>query len=90
VGLVADSAARVYPFFLDTWINLAISGTNLINQRALVLEMIREERKSAFDFYAFVRNAHVQHRENLVKDSEQEPTDTSDDLYYFDEEDQGD
>jgi len=90
VGLAVDSATRVYPFFLDWWINLAITGTDRINQRALVLEMIREERKSAFDFYAFARSAHVQHRENLVKDSEQEPTDVSDDLYYFDEEDQGD
>jgi phospholipid-binding lipoprotein MlaA len=88
VGLAVDSVTRVYPYFLDWWINAAITATDLINRRALALEMIREERKNAFDFYAFVRNAHVQLRENLVKDSEREPTDISDDLYYFEEDDE--
>jgi phospholipid-binding lipoprotein MlaA len=90
LGLVADSATRVYPYFLDLWINAVITGTDLINRRSLALETIREERKSAFDFYAFVRSAHIQLREDLVNDSEPEATDVSDDLYYFEDDDEED
>lgn len=86
VGLAADSAARVYPYFLVWWVSSAASGTNLLNRRSLLIEEIRENRESAFDYYAFVRNAYVQYRENRVKGRGEEALpEPSDDLYYFED-----
>jgi phospholipid-binding lipoprotein MlaA len=86
VGLIVDSAARVYPFFVPLWLSSAITGTDLIIRRSLALEEIAEERKSALDFYVAVRNAHISYRENQVRDREADQSDSSDDLYYFESE----
>ncbi len=85
IGLAVDSAARVYPWFLPFWINAAITAPDLVNRRALNIEMIDEEREAAFDWYIAVRNAYVQLRRNQVHDREEEPDeDSDDDLYYPD------
>jgi phospholipid-binding lipoprotein MlaA len=86
VGLIADSAARVYPFFVAMWISASINGTNLLNQRSLALESIAEERESALDYYVAVRNAYISYRENQVRDREEEEPGSSDDLYYLEPE----
>jgi len=83
-GLVVDSAARVYPFFLPWFVNFTSTAVNLVNRRALLLETIREERKSAFDFYVAVRNAYVQRRANQVSDNEAKAEESHDDLYDVD------
>ncbi len=85
IGLAVDSAASVYPWFLPFWINAAITAPDLVNRRALNIEMIDEEREAAFDWYIAVRNAYVQLRRNQVHDREEEPDeDSDDDLYYPD------
>jgi len=80
-GLVVDAAARAYPFFLPWYVNFASTSVNVVNRRSLLLETIREERKAAFDFYAAVRNAYVQRRENQISDHEPTPEESDDDLY---------
>ena len=80
-GLVVDAAARTYPFFLPWFVNFTSTAVNVVNRRALLLETIREERKSAFDFYVAVRNAYVQRRENQVSDNEAKSEESDDDLY---------
>jgi ABC-type transporter lipoprotein component MlaA len=55
-----------------------------LNRRSLLIEEIRENRESAFDFYVFVRNAYVSYRRNLVNDEEGSDDESSEDLYYFD------
>ena len=80
-GLAVDSATLVYPFFLPWFVNFASTSINLVNRRSLLLETIREERKSAFDFYVAVRNAYVQRRANQVSDREADSEGSDDDLY---------
>jgi len=80
-GMAVDSATLAYPFFLPWFVNFTATSVNVVNRRALLLETIREERKSAFDFYVAVRNAYVQRRENQVSDNEAKPEESDDDLY---------
>jgi phospholipid-binding lipoprotein MlaA len=83
-GLAVDSATLVYPFFLPFYVNIASTAVRTVNQRSRLLETIAEERKAAFDFYAAVRNAYVQSRENEVADREQTSEESDHDLYDVD------
>ena len=83
-GLVVDSATRVYTFFLPIYVNIASTSVSIVNRRSRLLETIREERKAAFDFYAAVRNAYVQRRENQIGDRKPKSEESDDDLYDVD------
>ncbi len=83
VGLVADSAAYVYPLFIPFWVSSAITAGNKLNQRSLALDEIAAEREVALDYYVAVRNAYTNYRENQVRDREEGDSD-DDDLYYLD------
>jgi len=85
VGRVADSAAAVYPYFAFFWVSAAVTGTELINYRSLIDDDLTAEREAALDFYVFQRNAYTQYRENQVRDREEDESDSSDDLYRFDD-----
>ena len=87
VGLVADSAGQVYPYFVVWWVSSAITATDLLNRRSLALDEIAAERESALDLYAAVRNAWVSYRENQVRDREEQESDRDDDLYSDPEDD---
>jgi phospholipid-binding lipoprotein MlaA len=86
VGLVADSAARVYPYFAPFLISTSIGGGDVVNRRSLLIEEIRESRAESIDFYAFQRSAYLQYRENLINDREDDDEETDEDLYYLDDE----
>lgn len=75
-------------YFIPNYVSYAMSATQLINARALVLETFRAERAAAFDLYAAVRNAYSQYRSNAVRDRSDEPEEEDEDLYYFDEDDE--
>ncbi len=86
VSVVTFSAAGVsVPFFAT----FAAQAGNFINSQSFVVDDIKRERESSVDFYASVRNAYVQFRENRIADREydEEPAAMDDDLYYFDFED---
>jgi phospholipid-binding lipoprotein MlaA len=83
IGLIADSAAAVYPYFIPYWVSSAITTGNLLNRRSLALDEIAAERRVALDYYVAVRNAYLSYRENQVRDSEEDESD-GDDLYYLD------
>jgi phospholipid-binding lipoprotein MlaA len=89
VGLAVDSVSRVYGFFIPIWASVSITTFDIVNRRSLLLETIREERRSAFDFYVFVRNLYIKSREYKVRGTP-EPDETEsgsdEDLYYFDDE----
>jgi phospholipid-binding lipoprotein MlaA len=91
VGLLVDGFAQPLSYLVPGYVTFAIGATHVVNERSLLLEEVRENRKSAFDFYAFVRNAYVQYRENLVADrsDDDEAAETEDDLYYLDENEGG-
>lgn len=69
VGMVGDLALS--PFL---WIPVPTYGTgilNVINSRALSDNEIQNARRTALDFYVFVRDAYVQNREAAVRNQEQ-------------------
>jgi phospholipid-binding lipoprotein MlaA len=83
-GTAVEATATIYTFFTPVWVGWAVSGTravSVVNWRSRNLETIAEERASAFDLYAALRNAHVQRRENLVRDRKPSK-ESEDDLYY--------
>jgi phospholipid-binding lipoprotein MlaA len=82
VGMIADSASTVYPWFMPFYASLAIGVGERLNLRSIHLETIAREREAALDYYVFVRNAFMSHRENEVWDLQEDEAD-EDDLYYF-------
>ncbi len=89
VGLAVDSTAAVYNWFIPVYASFAIASGRVFNQYSLDRETIEEERRTAFDFYAKVRNAYLANRRKKVADSEEEePPESDEDLYYFDDEEE--
>ncbi len=86
-GIAVDSFGRVYTYFAPFYVSFAATSVNIVNRRSLLLDEIRDQRASAFDYYAFVRNAYVSYRRNQVLDREEpeEPEESAEDLYYLDE-----
>jgi len=84
VGLVADSAASVTPFFVDQFILLGAKVAETVNIRTLLLEEIEAAKSGSFDHYSFVRNAYFQRRSALVNDSTEAPARNGEDLYRLD------
>jgi phospholipid-binding lipoprotein MlaA len=87
-GSLADAAASVWPFFVDTLITVGVRATDTVNARSRTHEEIEEERRSAFDWYTFVRDAYLQRRHAQVRDEQVEPEAASDAQYYYPAEDE--
>ncbi len=80
-GLVVDYGLSGYTWFIPWYASAGITSVRIVNQRSRLLETIREERKSAFDFYVAVRNAYVQRRDDQIGDRKPKSEETDDDLY---------
>ncbi|HXC51927.1 MAG TPA: VacJ family lipoprotein [Candidatus Limnocylindrales bacterium] len=87
-GRAADSATRVWPFFVSWWVSTPAGVTEVINTRARYADDIEDLRESSVDFYASVRNAYLQRRAALVADRVGKENDqaTEQDLYFPEEE----
>ncbi len=83
VGLIADSAALVYPYFVPFYVSASIGVGRQLNRRSLALDEIAAQREEALDYYVAVRNAYTSYRENQLRDREEDGPD-DDDLYYLD------
>jgi ABC-type transporter lipoprotein component MlaA len=64
-----------------------------VNSRSLAADDILRARAAALDYYVFVRDAYLQHREALVRDSESlsgepAPRGPADDLYEIEDEEE--
>lgn len=88
VGLAADTLLTPEFYFIPYYGSYPGAAVRIINTRSLVLEQIRAERASAFDFYAAVRSAYTQYRANQVRDRVVEPEDQNadEDLYILEDE----
>lgn len=86
VGMIADSFAAVYPFFVGVVYTIGPRVVSVVNQRAQVLDEVRDAKEASVDYYVFVRNAYVQHRREQVRDGQGMTEEEEEDLYYFDEE----
>ena len=84
----------VQSFFISWPILAGAAAIDVVNARAMSLEDVAAERASAFDFYAAVRGAYTQYRENRVHDfteaTDPGPTDPEDDLYYYEDDEEFD
>jgi phospholipid-binding lipoprotein MlaA len=85
-GRVVDSFAAVYPWFVPFIYTIGPHTLNLINFRAQLLGEVDEAKRTAVDYYAFVRNAYLQRRRRLVADTVGMTEEEQEQLYYFDEE----
>jgi phospholipid-binding lipoprotein MlaA len=86
VGLVADSFASPYSWFIPLWVSISVRGVDMINDRSHYDDQITDERKAALDFYVFVRDAYIQNRRFKLQGRRQaEPVE--DDFYYYEDED---
>ncbi|RMF18509.1 MAG: VacJ family lipoprotein [Deltaproteobacteria bacterium] len=83
-GLIPDSFAYVWPYFVDRWVTISTGAVYGVSLRASLLEEVESARKSSLDYYAFVRNAYLQHRRALVSDSPEQTQQQEEDLYYLD------
>jgi phospholipid-binding lipoprotein MlaA len=66
-------------------ITMPARAVQLINMRAAYLSIVDENRRAAFDYYSFVRDAYLQHRESLLTE-ETAPPRSGSELYYPDTE----
>lgn len=84
VGYGVDSLATVYWFFTDIRFTVGPQTVQVINNRAQVLDAVRELKAASVDYYAAVRNAYLQRRAAQIEDRRDAAT-VNDDLYRVEE-----
>lgn len=82
-GIAVDAALTPGWYFLDSAVTIGSRVFDAINTRSLVLKEVRDARAASLDFYTFVRNAYLQRRDALVRDSSEAATRDTDDSLYF-------
>ena len=85
VGLAADSFSIVYAYVIPFYYTFAATGTEIINNRALVLREVRQLKEASFDYYVAVRNAYTQRRAALVADQNEKSKQEQEDLYQLED-----
>ena len=86
-GYAVDVVSQPEWWLVESWIRGTATGIEVVNTRSRLIEEIRENRRTAFDYYAFVRNAYLSNRERKVRDGRlAPPEERDDDLYQLDEE----
>jgi len=85
LGTVVDFPMSIWPYEVDNGVYAALRAGDIINFRASVLEEVRDTKASSLDYYVAVRNAYIQHREALIRDSTEKSKENEEDLYYIDE-----
>jgi phospholipid-binding lipoprotein MlaA len=83
-GLVVDSALTPTWYFVDGIVTIGARVVDTVNARSLVLRDVEDARAGAIDFYGFLRDAYLQHREAEVTDHGERSRDDGDSLYYPD------
>ena len=67
---------------------IAVRSTELVNTRALLLQEVRDLKAASLDYYAAVRNGHIQLRHAQVRNEEVAAEELTDDLYEIEEDDE--
>jgi phospholipid-binding lipoprotein MlaA len=81
LGFGVDYAFSVTPFFVDQYVLIGVRALDIVNERALILDEVRDAKDAAIDYYSFVRDAYAQRREALISDGEVSPK-LQEDLYH--------
>ena len=69
VGSVFDSLLNPLSWLPPFWLPYATGGLYVVNARALADKQIENARRTALDYYVFVRDAFLQNRASAVRDS---------------------
>src|SRR5262249_3813329 len=69
-GLGVDTGLAVTPWFVDSWILIAARVGPAINDPSLLLQEVRQARRTGLAYYVVVRNAYLQRRRAEVSDRE--------------------
>lgn len=73
-GSLVDSYAdplRIYLFNIDEeHLHYTRVAANVVSQREELIEVINDLRRNSFDYYAAIRSAYYQRRENLINDGQ--------------------
>lgn len=85
VGRMVDTLGNPFFYLRPGWIGVTAGGVELINTRAQYLEIVRDFREGAVDYYVFVRDAYMQTRRSDVRDEVAPAAEDTEDLYYPDE-----
>jgi phospholipid-binding lipoprotein MlaA len=96
-GRIGDGFASVYPYILENEAAYIYTAVGVINERAFLLDTVRNAKAASLDYYAALRNAYLQRRMIEINDGRpealrpsQSPDESEDDLYFFDEEEPAD
>jgi len=81
VGMACDAMLNPLSWFVPLWASLTNGAVNVVNSRARADKQIENARRTALDFYVFVRDAYIQSRDNAVRDSAPAGSGTNYDLY---------
>lgn len=69
VGRLGDAALNPFFWLPPFWLPYAANGLNVVNSRALADKQIQNARRTALDYYVFVRDAFLQNRASAVRDA---------------------
>ena len=67
VGMVGDALLNPLSWLPPFWLPYATGALNIVNSRALADKQIVNARRTALDFYVFVRDAYIQRRAAAVR-----------------------
>ncbi len=81
-GLAVDSLLNPSWYYLDAAVTVGSRVVDTINARSLMLQEVRDAKASALDFYTFLRDAYLQHRQAEVSDHGERTREESDILYF--------
>jgi phospholipid-binding lipoprotein MlaA len=85
VGFAGDSVMGIYMFFIIPYVTMGSTAVQIVNFRAGVLDDVRSAKQASLDYYVFVRNAYLQHRDALIEDSVVKTEAEQEDLYEIDD-----
>lgn len=86
VGLAGDSLLGIYTFFIIPYVTFGTSTIRVLNDRAAILDEVRNAKKASVDYYVFVRNAYLQRRNTLIEDGVEMTKEEEEDLYEIEDE----
>jgi phospholipid-binding lipoprotein MlaA len=69
VGRLGDAVLNPFFWLPPFWLPYATGALNVVNSRALADKQIQNARRTALDYYVFVRDAFLQNRASAVRDA---------------------
>jgi len=82
-GQIVDVPLGVISIVADWYITTPVRAVQVINTRAAYLGIVDENRRAAFDYYSFLRDAYLHHRENELTEGGAPARSGNDEQLYY-------